>query len=264
MDGRGHLQAGDAEAVVELIGAGNEDDPGLSLPAAVFDGLQNLFPGSHIYYQVTDVVGRRVIWIDGLDPGGTPVMEGESGPDEAELDAYFFEVMWRDPMCSAPLLTGDRRTILLSSDYFPTQREWRGREFTREFCPEITSVMSICLPSQNGFERRVSLGHEDGAAFAERDRQVAELIRPHLQEIWLSAERRRAGVPALTPREREVLGLVASGLTHAEIASRLVISVSTVHKHMEHVRERVGVRTAAAAAAIALPFAPAPTNGRRR
>ncbi len=69
-------------------------------------------------------------------------------------------------------------------------------------------------------------------------------------------ERRRSGVPALTPREWQVLTLTAAGLSHTEIAERLIISVSTVHKHMENVRTRLGVRTAAAAAAVALPHAP--------
>jgi hypothetical protein len=41
----------------------------------------------------------------------------------------------------------------------------------------------------------------EGQAFSERGRQIAMLLRPHLQEIWLDAERRRAGVPALTARE---------------------------------------------------------------
>lgn len=61
-----------------------------------------------------------------------------------------------------------------------------------------------------------------------------------------------------------MLALTAAGLSHAEIAARLVVAVSTVHKHMENVRERLGVRTAAAAAAVALPHAPAALRSRSR
>jgi DNA-binding CsgD family transcriptional regulator len=49
-----------------------------------------------------------------------------------------------------------------------------------------------------------------------------------------------------------VLELAAS-VTHAEIVARLFLSTGTVRKHMEHVRERLGVHSTAAAAARALP-----------
>ena len=94
-------------------------------------------------------------------------------------------------------------------------------------------------------------------SFSERERQIAMLLRPHLQEIWLDAERRRAGVPQLTAREWEVLALAATGMPYATIADRLFISVGTVRKHMEHVRERLGVHSVPAAAAVAMPHAPA-------
>ena len=95
-----------------------------------------------------------------------------------------------------------------------------------------------------------------GLAFDERDRQLAALLRPHLQEIWLDAERRRAGIPPLTAREWEVLALAAAGMPYAAIAEQLFISTGTVRKHMEHVRERLGVHSIPAAAVLAMPHAP--------
>ena len=58
--------------------------------------------------------------------------------------------------------------------------------------------------------------------------------------------------PHLTPREREVLVLVARGLTTAKIAERLGLSYPTVRTHLEHIREKLGVATRAQAVARAL------------
>jgi ATP/maltotriose-dependent transcriptional regulator MalT len=47
----------------------------------------------------------------------------------------------------------------------------------------------------------------------------------------------------LTPREHEVLGLLATGLSNAEIAERLFISQSTAKVHVQHVLKKLGVKT---------------------
>lgn len=58
----------------------------------------------------------------------------------------------------------------------------------------------------------------------------------------------------LTMREREVLRLLAQGLTNREIASSLIVSVGTVKVHVEHIIAKLGVsdRTQAAVRAVAL------------
>ena len=55
----------------------------------------------------------------------------------------------------------------------------------------------------------------------------------------------------LSPREREVLGLVAQGLTNREIAARLVLSERTVINHVSHIFEKIEVDNRAAATAFA-------------
>jgi len=53
----------------------------------------------------------------------------------------------------------------------------------------------------------------------------------------------------LTPRERDVLKLVAQGLSNPEIAQRLFLSEHTVHRHLANIRHKLGLSSRAAAAA---------------
>ena len=69
----------------------------------------------------------------------------------------------------------------------------------------------------------------------------------------LLAQADGAGPPRspLTKRELEILKLLADGLDQAEIAAQLVISPKTVGTHIEHILEKLRVRSRAQAVAIA-------------
>lgn len=63
------------------------------------------------------------------------------------------------------------------------------------------------------------------------------------------AEPAPPGPEAVTEREREILRLVAEGLTDAQIGERLTLSPHTVHRHIANARTKLGVRSRAAASA---------------
>ncbi|WP_327088140.1 response regulator transcription factor [Nonomuraea sp. NBC_01738] len=58
---------------------------------------------------------------------------------------------------------------------------------------------------------------------------------------------RRAALPELTGREREVLVLIARGLSNAQIAEQLAVSPSTIKNHVTSVFGKIGVRDRAQA-----------------
>jgi DNA-binding CsgD family transcriptional regulator len=57
------------------------------------------------------------------------------------------------------------------------------------------------------------------------------------------------GVSVLTPRELDVLKLVAQGSSNADIARRLFLSEHTVHRHLANILRKLNLSSRAAAAA---------------
>lgn len=94
--------------------------------------------------------------------------------------------------------------------------------------------------------------------------QLASLddFRPRLADVYAASNdlalARRAGLRTrssrapseiLSPRELEVLGLLARGFRNRDVAKALVISESTTKVHVQHILEKLGVRTRTEAAA---------------
>ena len=148
-------------------------------------------------------------------------------------------------------------------------------------------IMETHLPGASGYEICCELRELYGEAPAiifisarrteDTDRVAGLLIgadeylpKPISVDHLLARVRRlmaHAGRPSaargspLTPREHEVLDLLAEGLPAAEIATRLVITPKTVAKHIERILGKLGVHSRAQAVALALRSGDADTRG---
>jgi len=102
---------------------------------------------------------------------------------------------------------------------------------------------------------RAAMGDEafEAEYAAGRTLDLAQVLAT-LARTDTAAEQARAAesgeaVSVLTPRELDVLKLVAQGLSNPDIARRLVLSEHTVHRHLANILRKLGLSSRAAAAA---------------
>jgi DNA-binding CsgD family transcriptional regulator len=114
--------------------------------------------------------------------------------------------------------------------------------------------LKLWLPAPPRHSRSFSLVRAPGRNFDCRDVALLRLVRPYLARLRARWERAPRPVQ-LTERERDVLELVAQGLTNRQVAARLFISAGTVRTHLEHIYEKFGVRSRAGAVAAAFRVA---------
>jgi DNA-binding NarL/FixJ family response regulator len=168
--------------------------------------------------------------------------------------------------------------ILERSGYAPTavSRGEDGLRAVRVKQPRLV-ILDVCLPDLSGYEvcRQLKDRFGDGLPVLfvsgvrkESFDRVAGLLigaddylgKPFAADELLARVRRLVRhttslapslASRLTPRELEVLRLLANGIGQEEIARQLFISRKTVATHIEHVLQKLGVRTRAQAVALA-------------
>jgi DNA-binding CsgD family transcriptional regulator len=251
MTASGLLRERDLRALTAVVEDGMRDDPVGLLPWAVLDRLLELIPADVVQVDDRDLKRRETVLEQAVENGGERFIHA---PDDGD-DERFWQLRNDFIACSYSAHSGDLVSVTKWSDFY-SQAELRSTPFWAEYFPPagIKYAMTVPLPSPAGRTRYIWFArtHRD---FSERERLVLAVLRPHLSEVVLDAERRRRGIPRLSRREQEVLQFAAQGYSNADIAGILFISVSTVRKHMENIFNRTGVRTRSAAAALALPRA---------
>lgn len=112
----------------------------------------------------------------------------------------------------------------------------------------FADTAKLFLPAAPG-EARFFFFDRRRWGLSDRDRELLVLLRPHFvihRKRWSPPS---CALDALTSREREVLEALADGDTNAQIARKLWISHHTVRSHVEHIFEKLDVKTRTEAAA---------------
>ena len=112
-----------------------------------------------------------------------------------------------------------------------------------------------------GRDRAPAVAVGPGRPLVDADAAVSDIARAIDERVISALRRGPIDAYGLSPREHEVLVIVAEGRTDRDIAARLFISQRTVHVHVRHILAKLGVssRTEAAGLAIRAGLVPGPT-----
>jgi DNA-binding CsgD family transcriptional regulator len=180
--------------------------------------------------------------------------------DLAQADQVHWEHYWDCKSCSYADRSGDLSRITTVSDFYSV-RQWHSTgmycDFFRLLGREHQIIMALPespgRTAKAGRTVRLVFNRGPGPDFSERDRALLALLRPHLHQAYLDTERRRHPGPGLTPRQWELLRLVAAGHTNGQIARRLGVSEGTVRTHLQNIYARLQVPSRTAAVTRAFP-----------
>ncbi|RLC70484.1 MAG: DNA-binding response regulator [Chloroflexi bacterium] len=133
----------------------------------------------------------------------------------------------------------------------------------RERCPQVQVIALTSFQEKDLIREALQAGAISYLLKNVSADELAEAIRAaHAGQPTLAPEATRALIQTvtqeptpdydLTPREHEVLALMAEGLTNPAIGERLTISSSTARAHVSHILSKLNVSNRAEAVALAL------------
>jgi hypothetical protein len=148
-------------------------------------------------------------------------LQGDDEDDDLGLPEDWHRVFWTHYwdclLCNHPVRTGDLRGVVKTSDFY-SARQWRSTGMYVDIVrPQgLEHYLMLALPELPGMAGpgryvRLVLERGPGPDFSERDRALLVLLRPHLHQAYLDAERRRHPAPRLTAGQNDLLHPVAAG-----------------------------------------------------
>jgi DNA-binding CsgD family transcriptional regulator len=235
----------DLPTLAGIVSEHRTDIPACGLPLSLLSDL-----AEHIRCDVISFEG-----FDSAAEAGLFVQELPL-PGDIKTDGVHWRHYWQCEPCSYPDRTGDLRTVIKIADFY-SGRQWHSTGmYSDVYRPRgYEHELMLTLPfgpgpgpgpgtgPGPGKTARLFLFRGPGSDFAEEDRALLTLLRPHLLDAYQDAERRRSPAPALTPRQRQLADLLASGRTNRQIARDLGLSEGTVRTHLENIYRRLGVQS---------------------
>jgi DNA-binding CsgD family transcriptional regulator len=236
-----------------LLGIVNDDDrsdlPEVGLPWSLLADLMDQIHCDALAFFAMDSSRKAISFSQDVLP-----------PDGRDGERAFWDHYWACDPCCYPDRGGDLRSVVKVSDFY-SARQWHS---TGMYCDLAHSwgldhELLLFLPARPGPAAgpgqtvRLIFYREPGPDFSERDRSLLELLRPHLHQAYLDAQRRRSVMLELTLRQWELLRQVAAGHTNAQIARRLGVSEGTVRTHLQNIYGRLQVSSRTAAVTRAFP-----------
>jgi DNA-binding CsgD family transcriptional regulator/tetratricopeptide (TPR) repeat protein len=203
--------------------------------------LQRLGPMAAVVLEVADLVGEAPVPVAELEPVYAEARR-LGDPSMAARLAYWLGVAGR------PVPRGDLDELLsVRGSAYALQAaghvEAAARRWHEAGCPYQEAVaLTECQSLEQQLAGLVLLDRLGAAATARR-------VRQRLRDLGLARVPRgpvthtRANPAGLTDRQLEVLELLADGLTNAQIAERLVLSVRTVDTHVAAVLHKLSATT---------------------
>jgi len=155
----------------------------------------------------------------------------------------------------------EKKPDLVIMDYM--MPELNGIEATRQMKRELPRLKIICLSMHSDRELVAGMLEAGATGYLLKDCEPQELIRairvvmanqtyisPAVAGNFVDYYRSGCGmasssISTLTPREREVLQLIAEGHSTKEIADRLNLSVKTIGTHREHLMAKLNISSIA-------------------
>jgi DNA-binding NarL/FixJ family response regulator len=125
---------------------------------------------------------------------------------------------------------------------------------TRAALPQAGIVVICSSCSSRSMAALLDAGADGIVPAEELERSLPAVVRAAIaRQISVPRSLRHlVNPPALSQREKEILALVAAGLTNGQIATRLYLAESTVKTHLSSAFRRLGVRSRREAAALVL------------